>query len=167
MTSSRGGLRRDAPRTSTRRRRPCRPRRFRKGVINLRVDVDRLRAWLQGMWSVAFAESKEWALGDSNPRPQPCESVKSLFARQLDTTPYDVIRNNDGTKRREKTARDAICGAFCGARSFDQCGHSFAPRCVFQCARTSMEYATATANVEPSEHAPFPLIEWRCIRNSG
>ena len=28
----------------------------------------------------------EWALGDSNPRPQPCESVNTYFTRRRDTT---------------------------------------------------------------------------------
>jgi hypothetical protein len=46
--------------------------------------------WLVAPWrAMRFAHRPDrWALGDSNPRPQPCESVKTLFSRRRDTTTY-------------------------------------------------------------------------------
>jgi len=74
-----------------------------------------------------------WTLQDSSLRLQPCET---LFTRQRETTRYHLTSSNDGAGRRKKTARDVICGAFCGAKQFQSgctwSSHSISSRAIFK-----------------------------------
>jgi hypothetical protein len=65
---------------------------------------------------ITYPVNNPWALQDSNLRPQPCESAHLHFTAQRGTMVYNLIRNPGHIRRHQKSARDSICGAICGAR---------------------------------------------------
>ena len=63
----------------------------------------------------ADQEKNEWALRDSNPRPQPCECGPCLRPGRHRTAHDALSWDDGGTGRPPAVAHGEGCGAFCGA----------------------------------------------------
>ena len=57
-----------------------------------------------------------WALRDSNPRPQPCESDSGTRTGWFPTARDGLTRDDQDVSSDPKMAKGSSCGAFCGPR---------------------------------------------------
>ena len=57
-----------------------------------------------------------WALRDSNPRPQPCESDSGTRTGWFPTARDAPTRDDQDVSSHPTMANGSSCGAFCGAR---------------------------------------------------
>src|ERR1039458_742645 len=71
----------------------------------------------------------EWALENSNLRPQPCESGSATRSRRHHTTCDGLTCDDVGTRRSLTTALGAICRASCRAESGSSDRQVALPRC--------------------------------------